>query len=240
MDLLSLPPGVSDAPLYRRRMRMFREEVTVYPVSCELLANGRSDRQWLASVLAGGARIVQLRDKESPDHLLLEKAHFFRTLTRRYDALFVVNDRVDIAVRADADGVHVGQGDLDPAEVRRLAPDMIVGLSCNTFEQVYRLGEEVRAATSAVSYYNIGPLFLTETKAGLPSFLGTKAVVDYGTHCSLPFTVMGGIKYHHIDELCRIGAQRIAVVTALTQAADIAVETRRWISRIRMATEKNG
>src|SRR5512135_1258938 len=83
--------------LYARRLRQFVDEVTVYPVSCERLAAGRTDEQWLAAVLRGGARIVQLRDKESDDRRLLAKARYFRQRTREAGALFLVNDRVDIA-----------------------------------------------------------------------------------------------------------------------------------------------
>ncbi len=217
---------------YARRLRRFTDAVGVYPVSCEALAAGRSDAEWLDAVLTGGAPIVQLRDKRSSDRRLLEKARYFRRQTRRANALFLVNDRVDIALLADADGVHLGQQDLPPEEVRRIAPDMLIGISCNSEEQAMRLGELERQGKLAASYYNIGPLYPTATKEGLSEFLGPGAIGGFSRHLGLPFTVMGGIKFEHIQRLVALGARRIAVVTAISQAADMAAETGRWMKEI--------
>lgn len=212
--------------LYRQRLRKFIEEVTLYPVSCEKLAMGRSDIEWLEAVLTGGAKIVQLRDKESDGRRLLEKAKIFREKTLAAGALFIVNDRVDIALLSGADGVHLGNSDLPAAEVRALAPALIIGLSCNTEKQA------ATAETRGASYFNIGPLYPTGTKAGLSEFLGPEAIKRFSARSPLPFTVMGGIKKEHIPELTALNARRIAVVTALTCAADIAAETREWIKAI--------
>ncbi len=219
--------------LYAQRLQQFVGEVTLYPVSCEKLASGRSDREWLDSVLAGGARIVQLRDKESSDRELLAKAQYFRIKTREAGALFLLNDRLDIALLADADGMHVGQDDLPPSEIRKLAPDFLIGLSCNTLEQARKLGEEVAQGTCPVSYFNIGPLYATATKQGLREFIGPRAVEQFTKVCPLPYTVMGGIKMVHIPELCAVGARRIAVVTAISKASDIAAETTGWIKEMK-------
>ncbi len=230
--MLQCAKGVKNLELYQKRLKQFVDEVGVYPVSCEKLAAGRSDQQWLEQVIAGGAKIVQLRDKESSDRKLLEKALYFREKTREAGVLFFLNDRADIALLSDADGMHVGQNDLPPAEIRKLAPDILIGFSCNTEEQTKLLGQEVARGESAVSYYNIGPLFETGTKEGLHHFLGAKGISEFSRHCTLPFTVMGGIKLQHVDELLQTGAQRIAVVTAISQAQDIAKETARWQQQI--------
>lgn len=217
---------------YTRRLKQFIEEVTVYPVSCERLAEGRSDGYWLDAVLRGGARIVQLRDKESSDRQLLDKARFFRERTTEAGALFLVNDRVDIALMADADGIHLGQNDLPPDEVAKLAPDMIIGVSCNSEEQARKLGGLEQEGLLTASYYNIGPLFPTRTKEGLSEFIGPEAIDLFSAYLSIPFTVMGGVKLEHVPELVARGARRIAVVTALTKAPDIAAETERWVQGI--------
>ena len=216
--------------LYRQRLKKFIEEVTLYPVSCERLAKGRSDVAWLEAVLAGGAKIVQLRDKESDGLRLLEKARIFRQKTLEAGALFIVNDRVDIALISDADGVHLGNSDLPAAEVRALAPELIIGVSCNTEEQA------ATAERRGASYFNIGPLYATQTKAGLSTFLGPAAIPRFSALSALPFTVMGGIKKEHIPELTAMGARRLAVVTALTGADDIAAETRAWLAAIKHQT----
>ena len=223
---------MSKSFLYDRRLQQFIDCVDIYPVSCERLAAGRSDREWLDGVLAGGASVVQLRDKISEDRVLLEKARYFRRKTREAGALFFVNDRFDIALLSDADGIHLGQDDLPAAAVRMLAPDMIIGLSCNTEEQAVELGRLEQCGDCPVSYYNIGPLYPTGTKEGLADFLGPQAIERFSRHCHLPFTVMGGIKFRHISEITGYGARRIAVVTALSQAEDIAGETRRFRAEI--------
>lgn len=211
------------------RLRIFTGEVTVYPVSCEKLANGRSDLEWLTAVLAGGARIVQLRDKESDDRTLYQKALAFRRQTSTAGALFIVNNRLDIALLSGADGVHLGNSDL-PAEVaRQLAPELLIGVSANTLEQA------ASAQERGASYFNIGPLFPTATKAGLKEFLGPAAIPAFKAVSPLPCTVMGGIKLQHVAELVSQGAQRLAVVTALSQADDITAETGRWIAAINTA-----
>jgi thiamine-phosphate pyrophosphorylase len=217
---------------YQEKLRIFREEVTVYPVSCEPLSKGRSDIQWLEGVLAGGARIVQLRDKYSNDRTFYQKALIFREKTVKAGALFIVNNRVDIALLAGADGVHLGNDDLPADRVREFAPELIIGVSCNSPEQA------ATAKARGASYFNIGPLFNTETKKNLTSFLGPAAIEQFSPLCDLPFTVMGGVKMNHVRELVSRGARRIAVVTALTQADDIAAETRCWVEEIRKAATK--
>jgi thiamine-phosphate pyrophosphorylase len=221
-----------DNLLHNQRLATFINEVTIYPVSCEKLANGRGDIAWLEAVLTGGARIVQLRDKECDDRTLLAKARAFRARTRVAGALLIVNNRVDVALLAGADGVHLGNSDLPAEEARKLAPDLLIGVSCNNAEQA------ATAAHRGASYYNIGPLFPTRTKEGLSSFLGPEAIKAFSGRSTLPFTVMGGIKFDHIAELTGLGARRLAVVTALTQAEDIAAETGRWIAAIRQGTDR--
>ncbi|NTV13205.1 MAG: thiamine phosphate synthase [Desulfobulbaceae bacterium] len=211
------------------RLQLFTEAVTVYPVSCEKLANGRSDLEWLAAVLAGGARIVQLRDKVSDDRELFEKALAFRRLTRAAGALFMVNNRLDIALLSEADGIHLGNSDLPAEAARQLAPALLIGVSANTIDQA------ATASARGASYFNIGPLYPTSTKEGLKEFLGAEAIPAFRAVSTLPCTVMGGIKLHHVSELVNQGAQRLAVVTALTKAADIAAETGRWITAITAA-----
>jgi thiamine-phosphate pyrophosphorylase len=197
---------------YQERLTFFIERVTLYPVSCELLANGRSDIEWLDGVLAGGAKIVQLRDKHSDDRIIYEKALVFRKKTSEAGALFMVNNRLDIALLAKADGVHLGNKDLPAEKAREIGPELIIGVSCNRPEQV------ATAKERGASYYNIGPLYETKTKKNLTPFLGTEAIGK------------------HVKDIVVSGARRIAVVTALTQAENIAEETRCWIEEIEKAS----
>jgi len=217
---------------YQEKLIFFRENVTIYPVSCEPLANGRSDIEWLEGVLAGGAKIVQLRDKYSDDRAFYQKALIFREKTNNAGALFIVNNRVDIAMLAHADGVHLGNNDLPVEKVREFGSDLIIGVSCNEKEQVATVKER------GGSYFNIGPIYKTETKKNLTPFLGSDAIESFSSLCDLPFTVMGGVKRDHIQDLVAKGVRRIAVVTALTQAKDVAAETRLWIEAIDKASAR--
>lgn len=211
---------------HAERLHHFINNVTVYPVSCEKLACGRSDIEWLDQVLAGGAQIVQLRDKISDDRTLLAKAQVFRKKTHDAGVLFLVNNRLDIALLTGADGLHLGNSDIPASEARRMAPEMIIGVSANTRKQA------AGAEESGASYYNIGPIFQTKTKSGLAEFIGPEAIATYSNESTLPFTVMGGIKKDHINELLSLGARKLAVVTALTKADDICKETASWIAEI--------
>ena len=184
-------------------------------------------------MLAGGAKIVQLRDKEADDRTLYEKAQLFRRKTAEAGALFMVNNRLDIAIMTGADGIHLGNSDIPAQAARQLTPEMIIGVSANTMEQA------ASAESRGASYYNIGPIYATKTKAGLTEFIGAEAIKTYSAMSRLPFTVMGGIKFNHIDELTANGASRIAVVTALTKAVDIAEETGRWSTAIASKTTRN-
>jgi len=218
---------------YADRLEQFIHQVSIYPVSCEKLCCGRTDAEWLDAVLAGGARIVQLREKEADDRTFFQKAQMFRKKTKKAGALFIVNNRIDIALLSRADGIHLGNSDIPPEEARTLAPELIIGVSANTKEQA------ALAEKRGASYFNIGPLYPTNTKQKLTAFLGKEAIEDFSAQSSLPFTVMGGIKLRHVPELTPVGAQRIAVVTAITEAENMAQETRRWIQAINQDYSEN-
>ena len=141
---------------------------------------------------------------------MTELAAAARELINRYDGLFIVNDDLDVAVAAGADGVHLGQQDLPVAAARRVAPDLIIGASSHTRE------EFLNAQAAGASYINIGPLFPTKTKEWLGDYLGIDGMRTIAQVATVPFTVMGGIKTEHIPDLVAAGAQTIALVTAIS------------------------
>ncbi len=198
---------------------MFRD-VDIYPVTCERLSAGRSNLEVLDGVIRGGARIVQLREKEYAARDFYELALRFREITARAGVLLVINDRLDIALAAGADGVHLGRDDLPVAAARRLAPELLIGASTHSREDALAVQRE------GADYLNIGPIFPTRTKAGLHRFLGPGAIAEIGRDLAIPFTVMGGITADNIGEVLAAGAHRVAVVTAITRAPDIAAATR--------------
>jgi thiamine-phosphate pyrophosphorylase len=211
----------------REKRRARFDEIDVYPVTCERLSAGRSNLEVLEAVIRGGARIIQLREKECSKRDLFDLALTFREVTARADVLVIINDHLDIALATDADGVHLGQDDLPLAAARRLAPDLLIGISTHSLE------EALEAEREGADYVNIGPVFATSTKAGVDRGLGPDAIASIGSRLSVPFTVMGGITAANLDDVLAAGARRIAMITAITQAADIAETVQLLRQRIR-------
>jgi thiamine-phosphate pyrophosphorylase len=168
----------------------------------------------LEAVLRAGVRLVQFREKDIDAGDLYRRAKAFREMTDRYDALLIVDDRVDIALAVDADGVHLGQSDLPIAVARQVAPELILGASS------HNLAEALDAQAQGASYTNIGPIFPTNTKSVPTGAVGPEMLDLVTPHLSIPYTCMGGIKLDNIDAVLRKGAHHIAMVTAVTGADD--------------------
>ncbi len=192
------------------------ESVDIYPVTCERLSNGRSDLEVLDGLIEGGARIVQLREKGLCEKDFFRLAEKFRKRTAEAGMLLVINDRVDVAIAVGADGVHLGQEDFPVPAAGKIGPGLLIGASSHSLQEALHAQEE------GADYVNIGPIFPTETKEGVGRFLGAEAISRIAPQLRIPFTVMGGIKESNIGQVLAMGAKRIAVVTALTQAPDIA------------------
>ena len=194
-------------------------QVDIYPVTCERLSSGRSNVEVLKAVVQGGARIIQLREKEYSIRELYNLAVKFRKITQKAGVLLIINDHVDIAMAAGADGVHLGQDDFPLQAARKIAPELIIGASTHSLQQA------IQAQQDGADYINIGPIFPTSTKEGVERFLGPEAIAEISPAIKVPFTVMGGISEANIDQVLAQGARRVAMVTAITQAADIAEKT---------------
>lgn len=195
-----------------QRMAAF-EQADLYVVITEAFCVGRSALEVLAQTLAAGVRLVQLREKEWDDRRLYQRALEFRRQTAAAGALLIVNDRVDIALAAGADGVHLGQDDLPPGATRRIAPGLIIGASTHSLE------EALAAQEAGASYLNLGPIFATQTKAGATP-LGVEAIDRIAPRLRIPWTTMGGIKSSNIGRVVSRGARHPAVMTAVTAAQD--------------------
>ena len=190
--------------------------------------------EFLPRVLEAGVDIVQLRDKHREARPLLEFAAVVRRRTAEFGALFFVNDRVDLAIAAEADGVHVGQQDLSPAEARRqMGPQALVGLS------THAPGEILEAASSQeADYLAVGPVYATPTKPGRPA-VGTELVRFAAGHPAQPFFAIGGIDRGNLMDVLAAGASRVAVVRALTEADDPGAAAR-WLSEALRASRPVG
>lgn len=201
-------------------------KIDLYPVTCENLSAGRTNVQVLEGLISGGAKVVQLRDKEASSGDVYRMAVVFREMTAKAGMLLIVNDYVDIAMAVDADGVHLGQDDMPPEAVRVIAPDLIIGVSTHSLEQA------LTAQAAGADYVNVGPIFPTGTKETAAKVMGPGAVTDIGSKVDIPFTVMGGIKECNMDEVLERGAKRLAVVTAVTEAQNIAGTVKRMREKI--------
>ena len=202
------------------------KQVDIYPVTCERLSNGRSNLEVLKAVIAGGAGIIQLREKECSGKKLYDLAVKFREITTKAGVLLIINDHLDIALAVAADGVHLGQEDLPLQAARQIAPDLLIGASTHS------LAEAIQAQKEGADYINIGPIFPTGTKEGIERLLGPETIAAISPAIDVPFTVMGGISESNIDRVLANGARRVAMVTAITQAPDITAQVRALKAKI--------
>jgi thiamine-phosphate pyrophosphorylase len=185
---------------------------------CDARPGGRALAQVLPGALAGGVDVFQLRDKRLNDEALLELALAARRCCDEHGALFILNDRADLAAAAGADGVHVGQDDVAVEGARAIVGDQrIVGLSTHTTEQI--------DATRGVDYIGVGPVNETPTKPGRPA-VGVELVRYAAAHAPVPFFAIGGITAQNVAAVAEAGAQRVAVVRAIAEAADPAAAAR--------------
>ena len=212
--------GLSDLRLRRREQL---RAAGVYLVTEEALSGARTSEEIAVAVLAAGVRIVQVREKEGTARRALEIAMALRGVTRERRALLLVNDRLDLALAAEADGVHLGQDDLPVATARGLlGPDALIGLSITDPEQLD--APDVREA----DYLGVGAVFPTGSKSdarytGLELLAAARAAVD------LPIVAIGGITVENAAAAVRAGADVLAVISAIAAAPDPGSAARRLL-----------
>ncbi len=174
---------------------------------------GHDLQQVVQQALEAGLRWVQLREKEDSTRVLLKKAVLLRQLTRAYGAKLVINDRIDVALAAGADGVHIGQSDMPyPLTRKLLGPDKIIGLS------VTNLAEWEEAEPWDVDYLGVGPIFHTDTKPDIAPPLGLEGLQQIGKQSRHRLFAIGGIHPANVAEVMATGMDGIAVVSAICAA----------------------
>jgi thiamine-phosphate pyrophosphorylase len=167
------------------------------------------------AALAGGVDVVQLREKHAPDAEVVAAGRELRAVCDAHGALLVVNDRPDLALACGADGVHLGQDDEPADAVRRaVGPDLLIGLSTHSPEQI-----AAAERSPAVDYLGVGPVYETATKPGLEP-VGIELVRYAAAHAAKPWFAIGGVDAERAAEVTAAGAERIAVVRAIRDAAD--------------------
>ncbi|GGA47601.1 thiamine phosphate synthase [Paenibacillus physcomitrellae] len=201
------------------------KDFKLYAITGEQFHPGRDLIEVMEEAILGGADILQLRDKHSGREELLRKAKDLRVLTRKHGVTFIVNDHVDIALEAEADGIHLGQGDMPLAEARKLVGSKIIGISTHAIEEA--LASEEQGA----DYIGVGPVYPTATKAeAAPVTLSY--VREVAERIKIPFVAIGGIKLDNVDAVLAAGATRICAVSEIVGSSDVAGTCRAFIRKI--------
>lgn len=196
-------------------MRCKKEDMLLYAVTDRSWLNGETLYNQVKQALDGGVTFIQLREKELDEEHFLEEAREIKALCKEYGVPFVINDNVDIAIAVDADGVHVGQSDMEAGDVRKkLGPDKIIGVTAKTVEQAL-LAEERGA-----DYLGVGAVFHTSSKADAKgiSHETLKAICEA---VSIPVIAIGGISRENVSGLVGNGICGIAVISAIFAQPDI-------------------
>ena len=181
-------------------------------------SGGRTYKESVESACRGGADIVQLREKKLSAKELVSLARELKEICARYSALFIVNDCLDSALEAGADGVHLGQNDLPLEEARKIAAGrvskFIIGCSTHSIEQA------LSAEALGADYIGCGPIFQTPTKPDTPA-VGLDLIREYRERIHIPFVAIGGIDETNVDQVRMAGGRAIAVVRAVFDSRDI-------------------
>jgi thiamine-phosphate pyrophosphorylase len=197
------------------------------------VAGDRPEEEIARQAIEGGARLVQLRDKQREKGLQLPVARRLKEVCAQAGVPLIINDHLDLALAAEADGLHVGQKDLPVSIVRRLMPNAIIGCSTNNVE------EALRAQADGASYVSVGRLFPTDSKADTrPATLDTLRAVKQAVH--IPVAAIGGISEENIDAVLAAGADLIAVIGAVVAAPDVREAAKRLVQRINEYQQQTG
>ncbi|MFB2922685.1 thiamine phosphate synthase [Aerosakkonema funiforme] len=205
---------------YQRQQKLLRSHLYLVTSESENLF------AVVEAALQGGLTLVQYRDKDADDDVRVEAAQKLRQLCRRYEALFIVNDRVDLALAVDADGVHLGQQDLPIAMARQLlGPHRIIGRSTTNPDEMRR------AISEGADYIGVGPVYETPTKVGKAA-AGLEYVRYAAQNASVPWFAIGGIDPTNLNDVLSAGAERIAAVRAIMEAEQPTLVTQYFLSQL--------
>lgn len=206
---------------------------SLYVITDAKLSCGRSHLEVIRAAIAGGATVVQYREKEGTTRRMIEEARALRELACQAGVPFIVNDRVDVALAVDADGVHVGQDDM-PAHLARklMGPGKIIGVSVDNLEQA------LQAERDGADYVGAGPIFATPTKPDAAPPIGVEGLAEICRRVSIPVVAIGGINAENAGTVIEAGAAGVAVVSAIVAALDVEAAARRLREVVEAARRK--
>ena len=201
-------------------MKLDKEKLLLYAVTDRHWLNGRTLSEVVRESLDGGATFIQLREKDLDEESFLKEARELKALCAEYKVPFVINDNVKIAKEIDADGVHVGQSDMEAGNVReKLGPDKIIGVSAQTVEQA------VLAEKRGADYLGVGAVFPTGSKDDAED-VSKETLRAICEAVSIPVIAIGGISQDNVRELAGSGLAGIAVISAIYAQSDIEEATK--------------
>lgn len=209
-------------------------DLSVYLVTDRGLCGARGVEETVRQAIAAGATVVQLRDPQAKTRALVEQARALAALLRSAGIPFIVNDRVDVALAAAADGVHLGQSDMTVRDARALiGPQPLLGLS------ITALADLAASDLAGVDYLGVGPVFATATKADAAPAMGLDGLSAVRAASVLPIVAIGGIDLGNAAAVIAAGADGVAVVSAICAAPDAGAATRQF-ARIVAGAKQRG
>jgi thiamine-phosphate pyrophosphorylase len=202
------------------------EKVCLYLITDRRLSQGRSEVEVVKRALSGGVDMVQYREKDLPDDQFTQTARELLELTKKNDVALIINDRVEIAAEIDADGVHLGQKDLNCKKARGIIGEgKIIGVSASNSRQA------LRAIEDGADYLGLGPIYQTDTKK-IDYPLGVDLIKEVRAQSPIPIFAIGGIKLENVAEVISAGASGVAVISAIVAADRIAAACRQFVVEI--------
>ena len=201
-------------------MKFDKNDLLLYAITDRNWLNGKTLLSQAELALQGGATILQLREKHLDDETFLQEAKEIQELCRKYGVPFIVNDNVEVALKVGADGIHVGQKDMEAGDVRRLlGPDKILGVSAQTVEQA------ILAEKNGADYLGVGAVFPTGSKDDADD-VSHETLAAICKAVKIPVVAIGGISKHNLLELKGTGICGISVISAIFAQPDICAATR--------------
>lgn len=200
--------------------------VNLYLIADKKICGDKRIQDVVLQAIAGGAQMIQYRDKESTDREFLEMASILQNICENRKIPFIINDRVDIAAYLKPDGIHLGQDDLPPRIARKiLGQSKIIGISAENIDQAKE------AEKHGADYVGIGPIFDTFTKK-IEKPIGLEIIKQAQKHLKIPFFPIGGINLENIDQIFHAGSKRVAVGSAVICVNDVKTATRNLLEKI--------
>lgn len=191
-------------------------DLSLYVIIDKEFLKGRNIKKIVEDVVRGGVTTIQYRDKISSDREIIRICKYIRKVTKKHNVGFIVNNRVDVAFLVDADGVHIGEDDVDIKSARKIIGNKIIGATSHT------IFEAREAYKNGADYISVGPVFKTYTKVSLPEPKGVEFIRKIRGMVSIPIVAIGGINLDNAEKVIKSGADGIAVISAVLSAEGIA------------------